>query len=454
MRGSVLVPFLVLFLASTGANAKEISLKECLELALKNNESILSSKQKLLASEEKIGEARSAMFPQISIQTSYTRLSEVAKFTINLPTMGVALPGVTQTQGPLEMKLGTENLYNGQISLQQPIFTWGRISRSIRIAELGSMASREDLRKAELDLVFNVKKAFYDLLLAKEMAKVANESLEIAKKHLDIARKHFNEGLISNYDLMRAEVQVEQLKPNLIKAENGVALAKAALAREVGMDLDEDLEPKEELALPDVRPDLPLPDLIQMALSSRPELKALSIQEDIAEESLKIAKVGNMPNIVAMANYYYKNGTPPDVEKMKGTWNISLALSMPIFDGLATKHRAEQAQANLEYTRRMREMVEKGIRLEVKQAYLSIKEAEATIAAQEKNVEQAQELLRLANVRYENGMATSLDVADAQLALMQAKIGRAQAIYSYLVSLARMERAVGGQIKVGEVKGR
>lgn len=443
MRRPILISLLLLSLTGSQLGAREISLEECLEIALKNNESVLSSRQKLLASEEKVMEAQSARFPQISLQATYTRLSEVAKFTINLPTSGLGLPGAVGTQGPLEMKLGTENIYNGQISIQQPIFTWGRISRSIRIAELGSASSREELKKTELDLIFNVKKAFYDLLLAKEIARMTKESLDISEKHLYVARKYFEQGLISNYDLMRAELQVEQLRPAIIKAENGVALAKAALASVIGMDLDEDLEPKGELSYENPESGLELEKLLEMALS-RPELKALSIQEEIAKESLRMAKVGNMPNIIAMANYSYKNGTPPDVDEMRRTWNISLVLSIPIFDGWATKSRTEQARANLEYVRRMKEMMEKGIKLEVKQAYLSLKEAEATIAAQERNIKQAEELLRIANVRYENGAATSVDIGDAQLALMQAKVGKAQAIYGYLIALARIERAIGG----------
>ena len=291
-------------------------------------------------------------------------------------------------------------------------------------------------------LALDVSEAFYGVLLAMEFVRVAQQTVDLVEKQLQIARNLFDAGAATKFDVLRAEVQLANAKSQLIRSQNQVRTAKNAYKNVLNIDLAEDVEVKGRLEALDV--DLNLESFIQTALERRPELHQLGFSEQANKKRVAVAKTGNRPDLSFFANYQVDDNER--LEKMNRIWNLGFALNFPLFDGFATEAVVHQTEAALKQTQLGKHQMMDAIEFEVRSAYLNLLEARALIEVQKETVEQAQESVRLANLRYENGMITSVEFTDAQLALTQAEVSRLQAQHDYIVGLARLEKAIGQRL--------
>jgi outer membrane protein TolC len=235
---------------------------------------------------------------------------------------------------------------------------------------------------------------------------------------------------------------VTNLKPPLLRARNGLALAELGLKSLLGLDLKQPVEIKGGLAYTAAEPDLEA--CTAQALLKRPELNQMLYQKRMAAEMVKLARGAYLPTLAISGAYNYWADA---FNFKKNTWqnyySVNLVLSVPLFNGFATAAQVGQAQAlwrELEQTHKgLMDMV----RLEVRQAVLNLNQARESLRSLEKNVEQAQESVRIAELNYAQGLATSLDVSSVQVALTQAKTNYSQALFDYVLSLAQLQRATG-----------
>ena len=411
------------------AFAEEIlTLERCVNLALANNQGLKIAGERIRESEGRKQETFGNFLPRLSASGSYTRLEES-------PRMTVFFGGYEET-----FELGPENLYSTQLTLRQPLFTWGKIYHGDKQARLNYRLVNEEYKKVKNSLIFDVKKAFYSVLLARQFVIIAEEAVEVADSHYKTTRALYKEGKVSDYDVSRAKVQLVNNQTNLIKAKNNLKLAREELSILLNAELEKDWEVKGEF--PFEKREVGLEDALGKALGERAEIRQLMIQEEMAKTSIKLAKAENRPNLDFLANYQYTNPFY-NREEWGGSWNAILSLNFPLFSGFSDLGRVKQAKAGLEQVKILESQVEERIKLEVKKAIFDMEEARERIEAQRENVELARANLRIAKERHRQGLMSEIELRDAQLSLTQAETDYFQALYDYDVASAFLDRAIG-----------
>ncbi len=431
------------------------TLEVALEWAVKHNEGILAERSKVKEAENGIGVARAGFFPKINGQLSYTRLAEMASISMEAPVYGTMqvpvfnpfgdtigftfVPGVVGAD-TIEFSMGSDENYLVRASLRQPIFTFGKLLDAYNIAKLNFEAAEQDCRKSENDLILGVKKAFYGILILKELVEVSDESYKQTKRHIEAVKKRYEVGLSSDFDLLRAEVQLKNMEPNLAKARNGYNLAQKGFKTMIGLPQDSHIAVVGKLTYEPI--EVNLETLVLEAKVHRPELLALSLRKKITEKAQSIASKANLPNLALIANYDYKKPVYFSNEWGKD-WSVTVALQMPIFTGFENTERKYQAREKTRQVNHYLKLLGENIELDVRSACLKLREAGKLVESQEENVKQAMKAEQIVERRFEQGLATNLEVMDTELALLAAKTNYLRALSDYLISKAELYRAVG-----------
>jgi len=448
MKRKIILSLAVL-LAVAMAKADELSLQQAVDIALRQNAGLQTVKYKVDAAEAQVAEARGNLVPGISASGSLLRMSSLYNVDMSyLPVLNgttyVPTGDLVPTAAVSADRVG--NAYAAKVSAAWPIYTGGRIWQGYRMTRLNRDASKQSYDSCQAKVVLDVKQAYYDLLLAQSFNQVTMEAVTSIQKHVDRVKALYQNGLVSKYDLLRAEVQLSNMQPQLIRAQNGAVLARQALNMILNRDLNSEITPTDSMQYQPVEVDSAT--LKKAALETRPEYKSIMLRQKMLDKAKLTSFAGYQPTVSLLADYIYSKGQGyTDTGKWLKNWDLGIAASWNLFDGGASIGRIKEASANQAQIRLAREQVEDWIELEVSSNYLTLKANEKAIFSQDQSVEQAKEALKIAQARYESGQATNLDVLDAQLALTQAQTNRIQAVHDYLVSLAKLEKAVGTTLK-------
>jgi outer membrane protein len=410
-----------------------LTLDEAIAMALRQNPFYLATQEKVVQARSQVRQAVSGFLPTLNAQGTDTLDEKL--FTLEFPSM---VPG----EPPQRISIDFTKDYQMAMAFSLPLFAGGRLVAGYKQANYGLQASRETVRLSEQETVFEVKRAFYGYLLAREFSSVAAEALGLAEKFRENVKNLYQVGMASKFDLLRSEVQVANLKPQAIKAKNSVEVAELGLKTVLGIELETPIVVKGELASPPL--DAVVESVIEEALARRPELRQLDYQRKMAGEMLKIARGSALPTLAVGGSY---NFWADALNLRKGTWQnyytINLSLTLPIFNGFESRARVGQSKAAIRELEWTRKGLSDAITFEVRQAILNHTQARDTLLSQEKNVEQAREAVRIAELNYAEGLATNLDVSTAQVALSQARTNYSQALYDCVISQAQLEKAVG-----------
>jgi outer membrane protein TolC len=437
MKKKILILNLVgFFLFSVTTLAEEplvLTLEKSVQLALIKNPQQQAAQERLKAAQSMVREAAAQFFPSLNAQGMHT-LDEKA-MELEFPSLVPGLP-------PRRVEIDFTRDYQFSISLNLPLFTSGRLTSNFKQAQYNLKATKESVRQTRQETIYNTKRAFYGYLLAKEFVQVAEEAVVVAQKHYQKVKALYEVGLASKFDLLRSEVQLANLKPQLIRARNNLKIAELSLKTILGLDLKTPIQIKGELRYRPFKVDEE--ECFRQALQNRPELLQLNFQKQRTAEMVKLARASGLPTVAVAGNFNY---WADRFNFKKDTWSnyysVNLVVTIPLFNGFATSARVAQSKAVLRELEKTREGLINMIRFEVSQALLRLKEAEESLLSQEKNVEQAQESLRIAELNYAEGLATTLDVSSAQAALSQAKTNYSQALYDYVMAQAALEKAIG-----------
>lgn len=413
-----------------------LTLEKSVELALSKNPYQQAAQERLKAAQSIVREAAAQFFPSLNAQGMHTLDEKV---------MELEFPSLIPGQPPRRVEIDFTRDYQFSLSLNLPLFTSGRLTSNFKQAQYNLKATEESIRQTKQETIFNTKRAFYGYLLAKEFVQVAEEAVEVAEKHYQKVKALYEVGLASKFDLLRSEVQLANLKPQLIRARNNLKIAELSLKTVLGLDLKTPIRIKGELKYQPFA--INEEECFRLALQHRPELRQLNFQKQRTAEMVKLARASGLPTVAVAGNFNY---WADRFNFKKNTWSnyysVNLVVTIPLFNGLATSARVAQSKAMLRELEKTREGLINMIKFEVSQALLRLKEAEESLLSQEKNVEQARESLRIAELNYEEGLATTLDVSSAQAALSQAKTNYSQALYDYVMAQAALEKAMGGSL--------
>jgi outer membrane protein TolC len=436
-KTSALVAALLIILGSgPTAPAQEkitLTLEKCIDLALSQNPFYLASQERTDAAQARVRQAAAQFFPSLTAQ-GLQNLDEKV-FVLEFPSF---IPGGR----PQRVAIDFTKDYQFSLNFTLPLYTGGRLTSGYRSAKLNYLSSQESSRQTTNETVFNVKRGYYNYLLAKQLVGVTEEALNLAEKTLQNVKNMYEVGMASRLDLLRAEVRLANLKPPLIQARNNVAVAELSLKTLLGLDVAQPVEVTGEMIYMPV--DINLEESLAKAVLNRPELGQLQYQRQMAGEMIKIARADYLPTIALSGNY---NTWADRFAFGKNNWQnfyaFNLILSIPLFNGLQTPAKVAESQALI----REIDFTEKGlvnnIKFEVQAAYLTLNNAQEALLSQEKNIDAARESVRVAELNYGEGLITITDLGAAQVALSEARINYLRAIYEYTVSLAQLEKAVG-----------
>ncbi|UCE65061.1 MAG: TolC family protein [Candidatus Zixiibacteriota bacterium] len=416
-----------------------VDLSAAIDLAIENNESYLIAKKEMERANSQIIEAAAGALPLITGGLTYLRNWRV-------PT------GVFQFGDEIvTVKFGTDNSYTADLTLTQPLYSGGRTIAAIKIARLYKKLSRETVRSAGQNLKVEVYNAFFGAVLAREISRVSSQSLELARDNLKVVDKMYAQGVASEYDLLRAKVEVANLQPTVTRSETDFEVATSALKNLLGIGTDDELELEVEFDSSQfiVTP-IDIPGFEDELIQNRPEVKISTYTSEGRKKAISLYTAGYKPSLNFRTTLQYQTQFD-EGNVFERRWDRSLSstleINIPIFDSWKTPSRVRQAKIDYSQSELQKEAIRKAMILDLEQSYGKYIEARENLSAQGNAVELARRGLEIANVRFENGVGTQLEVSDARLQLQLAEINKATAFYDLAVGYAKLMRALGRDLE-------
>lgn len=392
-----------------------LTLQQCVDIALKNHPAINAAAGTIRQSESKIGQARAGYYPQINIQSGYSRIG----------------------QAPTSLRSNPYNYYSNSLNLNQTLFDFGKTSSSVDIQILTKQSAEADFQNTAASLVLGVKEAYYSFLKAKMSEIVAKETVNQFQQHFDVAEMFFETGKSSKIDVTSAEVNLSNARIQLISVQNALHIARVTLNKAMGLISAPEYDVEEQFYLEKIS--ISFETALAQAYENRPDLLSTGLKKEALEKGIDLNKKGYLPVLSGNAAYGYAG----DDTSMDKSWNVGVALAFPLFSGLSTKYAVDEARANLDVARANEESLRQSVYQEVQSAWLNRREAFERIEAGRIIVRQAEENVELAKGRYETGVGNSIEITDAMIKLNNAKMTYITALSDFSVAQARLEKAIG-----------
>jgi outer membrane protein len=419
----------LIIIVPAAACAASFSVDEAVARALEVDEGYSAAR---FAAEAAVGEvdaARGAYFPTLTIDAAAIKTLGVPEKTVETPLGGFTVP------------MGFEEQITAGATLSQTLWAGGRVTGAYRSAKERLGLAAADERLARTEVIYTTKRAYYDLLLAREVAAAEEASLENAREHLKATEKRLAAGLASRYEAMRAEVEVVNASAEVDNARATVRAAELFLAVRLNLPPDEPLELTDSFSDDFILPEL---EAALTASADRPELERFTAEIKSTERNIELARAADNPSLGASVRFEeYALDFTGDPDAWDEKWTFSLGFSWPLFDGLSTRGRVRSARAALKALRETEAATVEAVEMEVRVAYENALAAENSARAGAGNVALAEEALTIAETGYAAGTMSHLELLDARNALTAARVGHATALYNYNVALLDLERAAG-----------
>jgi HAE1 family hydrophobic/amphiphilic exporter-1 len=430
--------------AATPAAAEPLSRAEAVARALERNPTVQRSLADRDGLRGRAKQARADALPEVSVYGTFLRYQDPGFF--NSPNIDEFPPEILQAFRPI-----ASNLWDGNVALRQTLWSFS-LGKAIRAAGYAEHLGEENVRSARQDTALRAIFAYNAHLLALEQVKVAETVVHQKEKQLEMARNRRGAGVATDLEVLRFEVDLANARTTLLRLRGAADLARGDLNAVMVEPTDKPVEPTDRLEFVETAADQQ--QVVQEAVSSRPEVKAVSWNEKIYDEAIGIYKADMQPRLDFNGAYGWsaretQNFFEPNYKK----WSLSVTLKIPVFDGWRTAGRVAQARADRAKVGQDRVALETLIDLEAKQAVDRLRVAASVYHATELNVTQARKALDMTEANYRLGAATTLDVLDAQAALTQAEFSHIEALHAHANARAGL-RYVMGQDPLADEQGK
>lgn len=436
--GKIATIAIFVLLASSGLRAQSLSLSmdEAVNIALENNRDIkialLSNKQ----AGKKVTEAYGNLLPEISMEGTYVRNTKTPVFY--LPSDFFGMPG----GGSIPVEIGEKNVYEGYVNFQMPIYN-GAIYPGIRAANLNEKINVENIRGVKSKTVTETKKAYLQVLALQQQLSLIEQSIERAGQRLNDVKNLFQQDMAADVDTLTAYIGLVNLKPVKLKLINAVENSKQALLFIMGIDENKQVILTDNFLL---QADSQIDNARNNALPNRPEINSLELAVAAADEMERVEFANHLPSLNAFGRLKIE-AQAGDYKFNDYNWPTSsyvgLQLSIPIFSGLKTSAKVEQAKIEKVKTIEQLDNLKEYIDLEISTSFSAMTEAKANVEARQKTVKLAERNYDMIRSRYTNGLSNLSDLLDAELMLNQAKINLITEVYNYSNAKAEYEYALG-----------
>lgn len=405
----------------------KITLDQALQIALSESNTLKIADMTV----EKSGYAKkgsyASLYPNVSISSSYQR-------TLLKQVMVMDMGGQA-----MEIKVGRDNNISASASASMPLVN-APLWESLKLSALDVELAVEQARSSKVSMISQVKQAFYGVLLAKESLAVMTQVYDNAQANYEKTLQRYNVGKASELEKLRAQVNVMNAEPNVSSAENAVLLATWQLKAVMGLNLDAEIEAVGSLK--DYTAELLAPYISEDNISNNSSLVQLDIQNRMLESNIRMQKKQYLPSLAASINYNY-SAMGDDELRWFPSSNAALSLSIPVFDGFQKHYNIKQSKINKDMLDVQRIDTERQIRIAIRNYNDRIALCVKNYTASNSTVEIAQKSYEISEKMYEVGKTTLVELNDAQLALQQAQLTQAQAIYEFMVAKASLNELLG-----------
>ena len=458
MRRLITFILMVIFLSfghPAFSQTETYTLEKAIETAMENNRETKIARMEVTKAKAAVDEAIGNALPSLDLTGNYTRFLEKQKMAfpdfesmLNNATYGVLfqeniIPYDPNKLQPMETTLQSfvqTNSYEVTAQVNQILFN-SAVFRGIGASEIYLRTSKEQLNSKLSNVVLSVKKAFYGVILSKDVLEITRESYENAKENYENVKALYEEGLVSEFDALQAEVEVENIKPTIQMMENNLQQAKDGLKMSMGLDPTVSIEVEGKIEYN--KESIPDTDrFIQKALKKNYDLKSLKLKKEVDKAFVDLDRSGYWPNLNAFANYSFAGSSDDfDFQNYRSSI-VGVSFSINLFKGFQTQNKVQQSKIEVEKTNEQIMQLKDGISSQVRIKILELQRVKSNIEAQERNVNIAERAYELATVRYKEGTGSQLEVQNADIALRRAKNNRLRAIYDYIIAKAELKNLI------------
>ncbi|MGM0370237.1 MAG: TolC family protein [Bacillota bacterium] len=417
----MLVALLISFSAITFA-AEEINQEQAVQLALEQNSELEQLRAEVATAKAKLKEAKGAFYPTVDLGSSYT----YTEF------------------GEEPLKPTPNDNYRVKFDLKQPLFLAGQLRSNYELAKNGLKMSQLNLEQKKEEIIYQVLEEYYNVLKAKKMLQVREQQVNQNKRYVTVAEANKEEGVTTKADLLQAKVSYNQAQQELLVAENNLENTKLALQNTLNIKEQKTVEITDSLEWQEES--FKLEEAYNYALDNKAAIQLLDLQQKNAELNLKNKKNDSIyPDLNLQASY---TASDEELTISDGDWQTTLSLSYNLFNGGRDKAQIEQKSKELEEAELKQQQTKDEIKLLINRSLLDLRAAKDRIELNQLNLEQAEENLADSELRFEEGMITSLDLLDVQTTYQQVQTQYYQAIYDYNLALAQLNKAMGKISKI------
>lgn len=413
---------------------KILTYQDCYNLALENNREFKMAKLDKEIAEAQLAKAVSAFGPVVSLTGGYQPFYKA---------MFIEIPAGVMGPSAISFPMGTQNYYIMRLSLTQPVFTFGKTFFGYKMAEEGYNIASINFKKAGEKLDLDIISAFYGALISQQLYKITEESVKRTEEFLKITQVKYKNGQASNFDVLRAKVELANAKPKLKSAETQYNMALENLKNAIGLPIDEEIELSGDINYEKI--DLVYEDVKKSFIENNDERKLARSLESLSNYKKDLTISMLLPSIAISANLN-NYSTNPDFHResryWQSSWDVTVGLQWTIFDSFKNLATIKESSAEAEKQKLNRENIENLLKIQLDALFMQINESREVIEAADETIKQAEEGYKIAKTNYINGLIQSIDLMDAEIMLMQAKMNYLNALYNYTTKLQTLKNFI------------
>lgn len=457
MRTDSFILITLFLLASTaaaqGTEPTPLTLDGALRLAVRHNADLRTARLEMERSDARVSEAWGYTMPTVDLSGTFNHMLTKPKSyfpdaiyypLVKLMDSTAKVPKPTGQLIELPFSMTPTNSANASLNVRQILFN-GSVFVGVGAATIYSRLSRDLYRQKKVETVTKVRKAYFGALLAKDALAMMRGSLRNAEENLKNVQLMRTQGIVSEYDELRATVGVDNLRPLVLQSETNFDLAVTNLRNTVGVGDTVTLELSDSLVLREADESVVL-TADRTVQESNPAVGILRQQIELNDASVMAERANYLPTVVAFGSYSYtaiKDDFRISTNDFYNQAQVGLSFSLSLFQGLQTRARVEQATLDRQKSEEQLASLERNLALGVRSAVGTLRQARKRVDAQQRTVETAERGYKIVTARFLASAATQLEVNDAQVALTQAQVNRMQAVYDYLVAVADLDALLG-----------
>ena len=446
----ILIPFVI------SAQPKIYTLEDAIGQALRNNKSITISQMDVKKAGATVNEAFGYALPRLDLSGNFSHF--IKKPLMPFPDFEALLTNATYSilfdEGviprddskylPMETKLQSfalTNAYTTDLTLTQTLFS------SAVFEGIGASKIYYNLSQAELDntvskTVLDVQRAFYGVLLSKAVLEIARASFQNSQDNFNNVVALYNQGMVSEFDKLQAEVQVENIRPYVLQLENTLINTKNRLKILLGEKQEQDIDVFAEIVYEPIE-NINEEAFIDEALQNNFDIRSLGLKKQVDEAFIQLDVAEYWPNLAAFGNYAYSGSSDQWNFQNYSSFTVGLSFQMNLWQGNRTKNAVQQSTITYEQTAQQELLLQDAIKADVKEKINELRRVQSLVEVQRGTVKLAERAYQIANVRYKEGAGSQLEIQDTDIALRNAKLNLTQSVHSYIITKFELERLLG-----------